>query len=427
MEVTLILTFFIILVVLGMPIAYSLAVPCVLYFIFFRPDLESIILLRIFSGFDAYTFIALPLFVTMGKIMSSGGVTKMIIDVSLIVFGRFKGGLALVNVFASMIFGGISGSSVADTASIGSILIPEMIRRNYSKKVSTGVTVASSTVGMIIPPSLPMVIFAVASFESVGKLFLGGAIPGIAIGSLQLLITYILARKKDWPSEKTNMNKKEILNKIFRALPALIMPVFIVGIVVFGVTTATEAAGMGVLYATICGFFIYRELNLEKLLIAIKESIYISASLMLIVTFTMLLGWIITVEGIPEIVGNYIFSLNLPNYATLLLFGAFLLFIGNFLDVGPAILLVTPVFLPVMRSLGIDPITFGVVLIVGLAVGLITPPVGQCLNVASKISGLNIIEISISSFPWALANIIVLILVCLFPQMSLFLVKLIEF
>ena len=427
MGVTLIMIFFIILLVLGMPIAYSLAVPCVLYFIFLRPGLNSIILLRIFSGFDSYTFIALPLFITMGKIMSSGGITKMIIDVSLIIFGRIKGGLALVNVFASMIFGGISGSSVADTASIGSILIPEMVRRNYSKKETTGITVASSTVGMIIPPSLPMVIFSVASFESVGKLFLGGAIPGITVGLLQLLITYILAEKKDWPREKINMTKKEILNKIFRALPALIMPLFVVGVIVLGVATATEAAGMGLLYATICGFFIYRELNLEKFLIAIKESIYMSASLMVIITFTMLLGWIITVEGIPEIVGNYIFALNLPNYATLLLFGVFLLFIGEFLDVGPAILLVTPVFLPAMRSLGIDPITFGVVLIVGLSVGLITPPVGQCLNVASKISGLDIIQIFIGSLPWALANIITLILVCLFPQMSLFLIKLVKF
>ena len=418
---------FLILLILGIPIAYSLAIPCLIYFTFYEPSALSIVPLRIFAGFDAYTLISFPLFITMGMLMHVGGLTKVLIDVSMILFGKIKGGLVLVNVFASMIFGGISGSSVADTASIGEILIPEMLRRKYSVSVSTGVTVASSTIGMIIPPSIPMLLYAMASSNSVGKLFIAGAIPGILIGVFQLTISYILGKKNNWPTEKIKMNSRDIKETILKGLPAILMPFFVVGVMVFGVTTATEAAGLGVLYAAICGLFVYHELNLKTLIVTIKKSIYMSASIMLIITFSALFGWILVVEGVSEIVGNILFSLDIPNYAILLLFAFFLLFIGNFLDVGPAILLITPIFLPAMTKLGIDPIVFGVVLIVGLAVGFATPPIGQCLNVANKISGLNIVYIFLGSIPWLIANIITLVLVCLFPKLSLFLISFFKF
>ncbi len=423
MSITTISILFILLVILGMPIAYAMGIPCLIYFLF-KPGLQSIILLRMFAGFDAYSLIALPLFITMGTVMSTGGITKKLVDFSLIFMGRIKGGLALVNVFASIIFGGISGSSVSDTASIGAILIPEMVRRGYSKKASAGVTVASSTMGGIIPPSVTMIIYSMISYESVGKLFLAGALPGIGIGVLQLIITYFLAAKGNWPTEKINMERKEIAQTILNTLPALAMPVLTVGFIVMGITTATEAAALGLFYAILCGFFVYKELTLKALFQAIKDSIYTSASVMIIIAFSMILQWILTVEGITQKMANFIFSLNMPNISILLLIGLFLLLIGMVMDTGIAVILVTPIFLPTLKVLGVSPIQFGVILIVGLSIGLITPPVGLCLNVASKISGINIIDIFIGAVPWAWANVIIFILVCVFPSFSLLLVNL---
>jgi TRAP-type transport system large permease protein len=416
----------ILLVILGMPIAYSVAVSCLVYFIYLEPNLKNILIINIFSGFDRYELIALPLFILMGQIMNLSGITRVIIDVSLILFGRIRGALALVNVFASMIFGGISGSSIADTGSLGSILIPEMVKRGYSLKDSAGVTVASSTVGMIIPPSIPMILYAVTSSESVGKLFLAGAIPGVLIIFFQLIIVYIIGKKRNWPVETIDMSKKSMVKEILKSLPAFFMPFFIVGVIVLGVATPTEAAGAGVLYATICGFFVYKELKLRKIIIAIKDSIYISASMMVIVAFGLVLGWIFTVEGIPLAIKNIIFTLNCPNQIVLLLFGGCLLLIGTFFDPGVAIIIFTPIFLPAMKAIGIDPIRFGVVMIVGLAVGLVTPPLGGCLNVANKITGMDIVEIFIGSLPWLSANVLVLVLTVFFPQISLFLTQIMD-
>lgn len=425
-NVIIIFIILILLVILGMPIAYSVAVPCLIYFIFLEPNLRNILIINIFSGFDRYDLIALPLFILMGQIMNLGGITRIIIDVSLIIFGRVRGGLALVNVFASMIFGGISGSSIADTGSLGSILIPEMVNRGYSLKDSAGVTVASSTVGMIIPPSIPMIIYAVSSSESVGKLFIAGAIPGVLIIIFQLIIVYFIAKKRNWPVEKIIMNKNKIVKDILKSIPAFFMPLFIVGVILFGIATPTEAAGIGVLYAIICGVFIYKELKLVKILVAIKDSIYISASMMVLVAFGLLLGWIFTVEEVPVVIKNIIFALNCPNQVILLLFAICLLLIGCFFDPGVAIIIFTPIFLPAMKSIGIDPIHLGVIFIVGMAVGLVTPPLGGCLNVANKITGMEITEIFIGSLPWLLANILVLILVVFFPQISLFLTKIMD-
>jgi len=416
---------FIGLLVLGVPIAYSLGIPALLYFLFFRPELATIFPLRVFAGADVYSLIALPLFITMGALMNYGGLTRRIIDFCALIpfIGRTKGGLALVNVLASMIFGGISGSSVADTASIGAVLIPAMVKRGYSKRVATGVTVASSTVGMIIPPSIPMIMYAWVSSVSVGKMFLAGAIPGILIGVLMLVISWFLGRKHDWPTEELRLSRRETLRRVGEVIPALLMPLFVVGVIVFGITTPTEAAGMGVLYAFVCGFFLYRELKLKDILKVLKETIYISASIMIIVTFSSLFGWILTVEHVPDMLSDFLFSLHLPNFAVLLLFAALLFFVGDFMDVGPAILLLTPIFLPAATRLGIDPVHFGTVLVVGLAIGLATPPVGQCLNVANKIAGLSVIETFVSAIPWLLANAIVLILVAVFPPICLWLTK----
>jgi len=406
------------LLVLGVPIAYSLGLSAVLYFLVYQPNLAGILPLRTFWGTDSFAMIALPLFVLMGLLMNQGGITRRIIDFGCIFVGRIRGGLAVVNVIASMIFGGISGSSVSDTASIGAVLIPEMTNKGYKKTTATGITVASSTMGMIIPPSIPMVIFGVASGASIGRLFWAGAIPGLMIGVIMIVIAIVLAYRGNWPTERIQITFGEFLRRSGRAVPALLMPLAVVGTITFGIATPTEAAGMGVLYAFLVGFFFYRELKLKEIPRLIKQSILISATIMIITTFSRLYTWILVKEHVPMAITSFLSSLNVPNYAVLLMFSALLFFVGDFIDVGPAILLLTPILLPAFQSMGISAIQFGAVLIVGLAVGLATPPVGQCLNVANKIAGLELTDTFVAALPFLVANFIVMILVSVLPALS---------
>jgi len=406
------------LLVLGVPIAYSLGLSAVLYFLIYQPNLVGILPLRTFWGTDSFAMIALPLFVLMGLLMNRGGITRRIIDFGCIFVGRIRGGLAVVNVIASMIFGGISGSSVSDTASIGAVLIPEMTNKGYKKTTATGITVASSTMGMIIPPSIPMVIFGVASGASIGKLFWAGAIPGLMIGLIMIAIAVILAYRGKWPMERIQITFAEFLRRTGRAIPALLMPLAVVGTITFGIATPTEAAGMGVLYAFIVGFFFYRELKLRAIPALIKQSVLISATIMIITTFSRLYTWILVKEHVPRAITTFLSSMHIPNYAVLLMFSALLFFVGDFIDVGPAILLLTPILLPAFEAMGISAIHFGAVLIVGLAVGLATPPVGQCLNVANKIAGLELTETFVAALPFLVANFIVMILVSILPALS---------
>jgi tripartite ATP-independent transporter DctM subunit len=404
--------------VLGIPIAYSLGLSGSLYFIISRPELISILPQRVFSGMNSYLMIALPLFIFMGLLMNMGGLTARLIDFSMIFVGRLRGGLGLVNVLASMIFGGISGSSVSDTASVGAVLIPEMEKKGYTPQFASGITVASSTMGMIIPPSIPMVIYAFVAEESVGKLFLGGVIPGIMIGIFMMGITLGISIWRKYPVEEMRLTYREILRRTRRGAPALFMPVFVVGAVVIGLATATEAAGLGALYAFVIGFFLYRGLSLRAVPTLLKEAILTSANVMIIIAFSTLYIWILALERIPEAVAAFIGGLDLPLVLILLLIDVIILFMGTFIDVSPAILLLTPVFLPALNTLGISSIQFGAVLITGLAVGLVTPPVGMCLNVASAITRLEIGTIFRAASPFLVANVITLVIVTLVPAAS---------
>jgi tripartite ATP-independent transporter DctM subunit len=410
-----------IFLILGIPIAYSLGLSSFLYFVLYHPELLPILPQRLYAGMDSYAMIALALFVLMGLLMNEGGITTRLIDFSLIFVARLRGGLGLVNVLASMIFGGISGSSVSDTASIGAVLIPEMRKKGYTTQFASGITVASSTMGMIIPPSVPMVIYAFVAEASVGKLFLGGVFPGIIIGFLMLGITLVISVWRKYPKEEVKLTKREVFDRIQRAVLALIMPIFVVGAVVTGMATATESAGIGALYAFFIGYFIFRGLKLKTIPTLLKTSITTSAQVMIIIALSKLYVWILAIEHIPQAVAGFVSGLDLPIFVILLIIVAIILITGTFVDVSPAILLLTPVFLPAVMALGVSPIQFGVMLITGLAIGLITPPVGMCLNVASAISKLGIGTIFRAAVPFSLANVITLVLITLIPPISLWL------
>ena len=407
--------------VLGIPIAYALGLSGFCYFAVVHPELLSILPQRFLAGMDSYAMIALPLFILMGLLMNAGGITTRLIDFSMIFVGRLRGGLGAVNVLASMVFGGISGSSVSDTASVGAVLIPEMQKKGYTPEFASGITVASSTMGMIIPPSVPMIIYALVAEESVGKLFLGSLIPGVMIGVLMLGITIGISHWKNYPRESIELTTRQKLKRTRQSLLALIMPVFVVGAVVFGIATATESAGLGVLYAFLIGTFVIRDLKLKAIPPLMRDSIATSANVMVIIALSKLYIWILALERVPQEVALFVADLNLPVIVTLLVVDLIILLTGTFVDVSPAILLLTPVFLPSMAALGVSRVQFGVILISGLAVGLVTPPVGMCLNVASAISKLSIGRIFRGALPFLLANLITLIAITYLPVLSLWL------
>lgn len=410
----------VIFLLLGVPIAYSLGLSAAFYFLFFRPELMVVLPQQFFAGMDSYVLIALPLFILMGLLMNISGITAQLINFCLIFVGRFRGGLGLVNVVASMLFGGISGSSASDTASIGSILIPEMEQRGYPKYFAAGITVASSTMGMIIPPSIPMVIYAVTAQESVGKLFLGGLVPGIIVGVSQLAIMFCLSQRRSYPQERRSLSVRTIATECFLSVFVFIMPIVVVGSVVAGIATATESAGIGVVYAMGFGV-VMRRLTLDKLYQALRSSILISARIMIIIAMSQVFIWMLAYERIPETLSELVVSLELPPTLMMLCVAVIILLVGTFIDVSPAILLLTPVFLPAIVQVGISPVLFGVVLVSGLAVGACTPPVGNCLNVCSAVTGLQIGTIFRGAAMFLLANVMVLVLIILFPQLVMWL------
>ncbi len=363
--------------ILGIPIAYALGLSGFCYFTLVHPELISILPQRFLAGMDSYAMIALPLFILMGLLMNAGGITTRLIDFSLIFVGRLRGGLGAVNVLASMVFGGISGSSVSDTASVGAVLIPEMQKKGYSPEFAAGITVASSTMGMIIPPSVPMIIYALVSEESVGKLFLGSLIPGVMIGVLMLGITVCVSYWRKYPREEVRLSTRQKLVRTRQSLLALIMPVFVVGAVVFGIATATESAGIGVLYAFIIGAFVIRDLKFKDIPPLMRDAIMTSANVMIIIALSKLYIWILALERVPQLVAVFISGLDLPVVVILFFIDIIILATGTFVDVSPAILLLTPVFLPSMAALGVSPIQFGVILISGLGRWSGDPPRGN--------------------------------------------------
>lgn len=418
--ITLLVSLFLLLF-LGVPVAYAIGLSAFSYFAIFNPSLIQILPQRMFSGINSYAMIALPLFIFMGQVMNASTITKQLIDFSMIFVGKLKGGLLYVDVAASMIFGGISGSSTSDVASLGSILIPEQQRRGYPAHFAAGITVASSTMGMIIPPSIAMVIYAIASQQSVGRLFLGGAIPGILIGVSQLMIVFIMAKHHHYPSEDVDTSLRGIARQFRKSILILIMPIFVVGSVTFGIATATESAAMGAFYALVLGALVLRQLTLRDFYGCLKNSAMTSAKIMMIIAFSQLYVWVLALERIPEMIAAALLALGLGPTGTMLLIVLAVLIVGTFLDVAPGILLLTPVFLPAAVKLGVSPIQFGVTLVAALAVGACTPPVGNCLNVCAAVTGMRIGTIFRGALPWLLGNVLVLVIITLFPQLILWL------
>lgn len=404
--------------ILGVPICYGVGMSSITYLTFENPQFIAMLPQRVWSGSFSFLMICMPMFILAGELMNTGGITKRIFDFCMEILRPIRGGLAEVNVIDSMLFGGISGSSVADTSATGSIMIPAMEKAGYPKKFTAGLTVATSTMGMIIPPSIPMIVFSMVSGASIGGLFLAGLIPGIFVGVVQFVFVYVLSAKRGYHPEYRKFNKKTFIKAFFGGLPALLMPVIIIITVSTGVATASESAAIAVAYSLIMGLFVYKELDIKGIIQALRKTLIATSSIMLIIGYTMIFTWILTVAKVPQAIGAFFMESTLPVWVLLIFFVILILLIGTFVDVTPAILLLVPVLLPVMRQFGISDLQFGAMMITGLAIGLCTPPVGMCLNACSKINGMPIVDIFKGAAPFLICNVFVLVMITFIPEIS---------
>jgi C4-dicarboxylate transporter DctM subunit len=374
---------------------------------------------RLFTGIDSFPLMAVPFFVLAGELMNRGGTTRRLIDFANVLVGRIPGGLAHTNIVASMFFGGISGSAVADAAAMGTILVPGMIKKGFSPGFSAAVTAASSTMGPIIPPSILMVLMGVTTGLSIGGLFAAGIVPGILLGLFMMVLSYFMAIRHNFPKETMPLGPAIIWREFLSAGPALLAPVIILGGILGGIFTPTEAASVAVLYAFLLGTFIYRELTLKDMAQVFIQSGITTAVLLLIIGMANIFAWVLTSEQIPTRIAEVMLSLTANPYAILMLINLFLIFIGMFLEGGAAIIILAPTLLQVTNSVGIDPLHFGLIMVLNLAVGLLTPPLGVCLFVVCGVTRIEFAVVVRAIMPFLLVEIGVLLLVTYFPWLIL--------
>ena len=410
-------------IVLRMPIAFSLGFSSFVYIA--ASDIPlSIIPERMFSGIDSFVILCVPGFILAGNLMNVGGITDRIIHFCMALVGHIRGGLGVANVGASMVFAGISGTAISDTVSIGSVMIPAMVKRGYDSEFSAAVTASSSTIGPIIPPSLPMVIAGTVTGLSVSRLFVAGIIPGLLLGFGLGIVSYFISVKRQHPKEE-RLPLREVIRSFFGAFWAILMTVIIIGGIIGGFFTPTEAAMVAVFYAIIIGFFVYRELKLHMLPKIFYDSAVTTASLMVLVGFANVFAWILTSEEIPVMITTAMLDLSSNPAVYILLVNLLLVFVGMFMETIAALMILMPILLKPAISLGIDPIQFSIMCVLNLVIGLTTPPVGVCLFVASSIARISIGRLSVALLPFIAVSVAVLILVSYVPQVTLWLPSLV--
>lgn len=410
---------FIVLIFLGIPVAFSLGLSSMLYLVFADIPL-SIIPQRMFGGLNSYTLLCIPGFILAGNLMNFSGITDRIIHFANSILGHIRGGLGLANVGASMGFAGISGTALADTASIGSVMIPAMKKSGYGAGFSAAVTASSSLVGPIIPPSLPIIMVGTLAALSIGDLFVAGIIPGILLGVGLMIPTFLISVKRNYPKGERN-TLKEILKSFKEAFWALFMTFIILYGILGGYFTPTEASIIAVLYAFVVGLFVYKELNWKDIPRIILESMTSAASIMLLVAFANLFGWIMTREQIPQMIADGILGISTNYVIVVLLIILLLLFVGTFMETIAALVILFPVLLPVATQIGMDPIQFGILMVLALVIGLLTPPVGVCLFVASQIARVGMGKVVRELMPFFVICLLVLFVVAFVPQVTLYL------
>jgi len=418
---------FIIFLLLGMPISLALGVGA-LGAAFFYPALNPIIIPTRFVGLlsDSFLLLSAPLFILAGNIAARGGVARVLIDLATALVGRFRGGLAYVNVLDSMFFGGISGSAVADVSALGTFLVPQMVRKGYDLDFATALTVSTAVVAPIIPPSIIAVIYAWMADESVAAMFAAGIIPGILISAGMAVPVFFIAKKRNYPREEPP-TLPEFMRVLGRAMPALLIPVIIMGGILFGWFTPTEAAAVAVIYALVIPPIFYREPALKELPAIFADSARLSGVIGLIIGFVGAFGWVLSYSKFPHHVAEAIAAIAPSWWQFILLVIVLYIVLGTFLTPSEIILVTVPVLLPVAQSAGVHPIHFGMVCVIASAIGHITPPVGLCLFVGMAISKLSMDQLLKPLLPFLGAIIVTMLLIAFVPEIVLFMPRLLGF
>lgn len=391
---------FIILMILGMPIAFCLGVSAMAY-LWSNGLALSMVAQKMTTSLESFLYIALPLFILAGDIMTTGSITMKLMNISNAMVGSFKGGLAYVNVVVSMLFGGIQGMAAADTVAIGSILIPAMKEEGYDLPFATAITVASSCIGAVIPPSFLFIVFGSMTGVSISAIFMGGLLPGILLGLLQLAYCFYLGHSKKYRDkipEGKKITMKQRAQYLIQGLPTLGLPVIIMGGICFGIVTTTESAILAVLYA-LAYCFLTKDITIKQFYQLLYRDVVTIGSCMIILCTCSLFGYVLTAERIPESIVNMLLCISDNKYVLIFIIIAFLLFLGTFMDATPAVMIMAPILLPVMKGFGMEPVTIAVAVSFAMVVGCITPPVGSCLYLASGISKLSIEKIGKAALP----------------------------
>jgi tripartite ATP-independent transporter DctM subunit len=414
------ITLFLLMLVLfaiAMPVAWSMAIASGIYMLLGPKIPLQGLVQRMIGGIDTFPLLAIPFFILAGNLMNTGGITERLVRFSRALVGHIRGGLAHVVVVTNMIMAGMSGSGIADAAGSGAVLIPAMKRAGYGVPFSAAVVGAAGTIGPIIPPSIPFVIYGSLANTSIGRLLLAGAVPGVLMGILLMIFVYFIARRRNYPSE-VKAPRSELARATLHAIPPMGMPIIILGGIIAGVMTPTEAACAGAAYAFVLGVFVYRELNLRDLPKVITESVAGTAAVAIIISAAQPMGWILTYEQAPLKVLALFQDANFSKAALLLIINVIMLILGCFLEGLAVMVMAVPVLMPLLRQAGIDPLHFGVLFVLNIMIGTITPPVGTIMYVVCALGKISIAEFSREVWPFILALIACLFIVTYVPILS---------
>jgi tripartite ATP-independent transporter DctM subunit len=422
-EVIVLIFVFLLLMALNVPIAFCLIASAVVVLLLstdFTP-VATAVAQQTTTGIDSFVLLAIPFFILSGLLMGRGGIAQRMIDFAKTLVGWFPGGLAFVNVLGCMLFGSIAGSSAAAVSAIGGFMIPAMRKEGYSREFSTALTITASTTGLLIPPSNTLIVYSLASGGvSIAALFLAGYVPGILVGVFLMSVAAFVAIKRGEKFGKL-VSFKQVVIKFADAFLSLVLVVIVMGGIIAGIFTATEAAAIAVVYSFILAFIVYREVKFRDLPDILIKSVTTTAIVMFLIGGSMALSWVLSFLDIPQSLSAFLLSLSDNKLLIMLIINAILLFVGTFMDMTPAVLIFTPIFLPVVVNLGIDPIHFGIIMVMNLCIGLCTPPVGTLLFLGVGIGHTSVAKVIKPLIPMYIVFILALLLVTFFPQLSLYL------
>ncbi|TVP83171.1 MAG: TRAP transporter large permease [Alkalicoccus sp.] len=412
----------VLLIVAGMPVAFALGISSLTYMILEGIDL-SMVAQSLVRGVDSFTLLAVPFFLLLGEMMNSGGITNRIIDIARVIVGHIRGGLAQVNILASLLFSGISGSATADTVALGSVLIPAMEKEGYDKKFAAAITAASSIVGPIVPPSITLIIFGIVTQTPIGPLLIAGIIPGLLMAISLMVYTYFVAVKRGYPSyERATL--KETRKAFSSGFLALLLPVIIVAGIVSGVFTPTESAAIAVLYAIVITFFYYKNVNLKSFGGILKRTSFDSANILFTLAAATVFAWVVTRSGISAVLADFILSFSTDPFVILGMFVVFLLIIGLFMLPSEGIIVFAPILTPIAMQVGVDPIHFGVLMVLTLTIGGASPPVGILLYIVADIAKLRYTTLVKEMLPMYLPLVVTAFIIAFVPALTMSIVNL---